>query len=190
MFIFDYFWSFFAFLFGGFTKPGKILFLGLNNAGKTTLLKVLKTDKLGSYEPTIHPNTDELQIGNVTLTAIDLGGHDFGRKIWENYYTNDISAIVFLVDSADEKSFDTAREELGRVMETEILQNVPILILGNKIDKRSAVSEDNLVHSLGLYGKLTGKKEKSTKRPVELFMCSIISQMGYGDGFRWLSTYL
>jgi GTP-binding protein SAR1 len=63
--------------------------------------------------------------------------------------------------------------------------------LGNKIDKNGAVSEQELKNKLGLDGMTTGKQGGATSlRPLEIFMCSIRNQMGYGEGFQWLSQYI
>ena len=76
----------------------------------------------------------------------------------------------------------------------EELANVPFLILGNKIDLGRAASEEDLRYQLGLYetyGKETKfSKENNTVRPIELYMCSVVRKMGYGDGFKWLAQFL
>ena len=83
-------------------------------------------------------------------------------------------------------------QELDQLLTDEMLQNVPFLILGNKIDITSAAGEDELRAALGLYetyGKDT-KREDSGLRPIELFMCSVVRKMGYAEGFRWLAQFL
>ncbi len=75
----------------------------------------------------------------------------------------------------------------------EELANVPFLILGNKIDLGSACSEEELRENLGLYetyGKETGGERQPNLRPVEVYMCSVVRKVGYGDGFTWLSQFL
>ena len=78
-------------------------------------------------------------------------------------------------------------------MTSEELANVPFLILGNKIDLGRAASEEELRYQLGLfetYGKETKAEKSSNVRPIELYMCSVVRKMGYGDGFKWLSQFL
>lgn len=76
-------------------------------------------------------------------------------------------------------------------MEDQSLANVPFLILGNKIDKERAASEHELRDMLGLHN-TTGKGSTPVQgeRPIEIFMCSLVKKVGYGDGFRWVSQYI
>ncbi|KAJ8777381.1 hypothetical protein J1605_014764 [Eschrichtius robustus] len=80
------------------------------------------------------------------------------------------------------------------LMTDETVANVPILILGNKIDRPEAISEERLREMFGLYGQTTGKGSVSLKelnaRPLEVFMCSVLKRQGYGEGFRWMAQYI
>ena len=84
-----------------------------------------------------------------------------------------------------------AKAELDALLSIEELSKVPFLILGNKIDAPGAVSEDHLRHALGLW-QTTGKGKVPLRdiRPIELFMCSVVQKMGYGEGFRWVAQYV
>lgn len=168
---------------GLFNKNAKILFLGLDNAGKTSLLYVLKEDRVQSHTPTIHPNTSELIMENLNIKVFDLGGHEAARRLWEDYFAT-VDAIIYLVDASDTGRFPEAAKELKNLLSSEELQDIPFLILGNKIDSPQAVSTEHLKYSLGLMDVLDSKPE------VELFMCSVIRRMGYGDGFKWLAEVL
>jgi GTP-binding protein SAR1 len=164
-------------------KTARILFLGLDNAGKTTLLHMLTKNKLVQHTPTRNPTSEEMVMGGVTFRAIDLGGHKAARKIWKDYFTA-IDGIVFLVDASDSSRFEESKAELDALLLDDDLGGVPILVLGNKIDADTAVSEGLLRTLFGLVD--TG----ASQRPIEVFMCSVVLRQGFGDGLRWLAKFL
>lgn len=191
MFLFNWFWDVLSYL-GLSKKSARILFLGLDNAGKTTLLHMLKDDRVAQHVPTLHPHSEELVVGRIRFVTFDLGGHETARRIWRDYFAA-VDAVVFIVDGSDRTRFTEAREELSRLLESEELSGVPIVVLGNKIDKPQAASEDELRDSLGMPTHVTYGRERRTDpniRPVEIFMCSVIKRMGYAEAFQWLSNFL
>lgn len=185
-FVWDWFYGILASL-GLYHKNAKILFLGLDNAGKTTLLRMLKDNRAVSAEPTLHPNSEELIVGQLKLKAFDLGGHETARRLWQDYTTT-VDAVVFLVDAIDRQRFPEAKRELDGLLSSDELRGIPFLVLGNKIDMPGAASEDELRFALGLqetFGKDTNNHfdERCVACPIEIFMCS-------GKRTCWSNSYL
>ena len=118
----------------------------------------------------------------------------FGKLIQFCFEFIQVDAVVYLVDAYDKERFAESKKELDALLSDESLSTVPFLILGNKIDIPYAASEDELRFHLGLSGVTTGKGRvnlaDSSVRPLEVFMCSIVRKMGYGDGFKWVSQYI
>ncbi|KAL5018509.1 hypothetical protein ScPMuIL_004231 [Solemya velum] len=173
----------------GFRKRVQLLIIGLDNAGKSTLLDRIQSGRMIQHPPTNLPRSKEMELGNMRFLAYDLGGHPQARRVWRDYFPA-VDAIVFIVDASDAERFAEAQEELDGVLHDETIAHVPVLVLGNKVDRPDSVGEDHMSLALGLGIYRTGKAKKSKdlleSRPVELFMCSCLKQFGYGDGFRWL----
>jgi len=176
-------------LFGFTLKDARIVFLGLDNAGKTTLLHMMRDKSLAIHEPTRHAQAEEFEINGCKFTTYDLGGHYAARQLWKDYLQA-VDGVVYIVDVADENRLEESKEEFYHLLtEVEELKCVPILILGNKIDKVDAWSEREISSYFELDQYRTGKDRvmKGKDRALELFMCSIVEKSGFPQGFEWLS---
>ena len=96
-------------------KPRKLLLIGLDAAGKTTLLVRMKLKETPTTIPTIGFNVETINYKNLQMTIWDLGGQDHIRKLWHHYYENN-NGIIFVVDSSDTERIQEASEELHHIM--------------------------------------------------------------------------
>ncbi|MCJ1281760.1 hypothetical protein MMC26_001083 [Xylographa opegraphella] len=137
-----------------------VTMIGLQNAGKTSLLRVLAGGeftteyvKLGRVIavsiPTVGFNMKKVQKGHVTLKCWDLGGQPRFRSMWERYCRN-VNAIVYIVDAADKEALPIAGEELHALLDKPVLKGIPLLVLGNKSDLPEKLSVDQLIDALNL----------------------------------------
>ena len=157
----------------------KILFLGLDNAGKTTLLFKLKEDEFKETVPTIGLNVEQIKYRNMTLTLWDVGGQ--ARKLWKHYYDS-VDAIIFVVDSADSARLGDVKKELLSINIEPGLESVPLLVLGNKQDVEEALSEDALGKELSV--------ADMPKKEVAFQGCSAKSGEGVWEGIAKLADLM
>jgi GTP-binding protein SAR1 len=153
-----------------------------NRAGKTTLAYVVKSDRLAVFPPTLHPETEEVTIGDQRFELVDpamIWRRRRARSSAMQEYARHVHGLIFMVDACDPERFAEAKRELDArpirsqlssidashaeaAMRDDLLQELiewdkPILVLGNKIDRPNAVSENTLKTALGLDYCCTGK---------------------------------
>ena len=171
----------------------QVLFLGLDNSGKTTIINVCSNDfkppaDLDQIKPTTghsvtHFNSKEnkkLQFG-----AWDLPGREQFRSLWKNYYKH-AGAIVFVVDSAeDEERMDDCKEVLNSVLQDLELREVPLLICANKQDLPNAKGANVITEQLGLNNANTAGLNKRSYRIIAT--CAKTGD-GLKFGFDWLAN--
>jgi GTP-binding protein SAR1 len=167
-----------------------LILLGLDNAGKTTLLHCLKTGNFINFEQTTSYHREDLTIEGISFAAYDLGGHVQARQSWKDYFVS-VSAVVFIIDAADPSRFAEAREQLDGLLGDDLLKAAPFLILGNKIDAPTAVHESVLCQGMGVFNQ-TGVQGAAPAgvRPLKVQMCSVKNKSGYAEGFRWLAKFI
>ncbi|XP_035735253.1 ADP-ribosylation factor-related protein 1-like isoform X2 [Vespa mandarinia] len=118
-----------------------ILILGLDNAGKTTYLEAAKTKFTKNYKgmnPSKITTTVGLNIGKIDIAGIrfnfwDLGGQEELQSLWDKYYAES-HAVIYIVDSSDRDRIPDSKETFDRVISSEHLRGVPLLVLANKQD--------------------------------------------------------
>ena len=97
-----------------------MLVLGLENAGKTTILKTLSEEDISQIQPTQGFNIKSLVHAGFRLNVWDIGGQKTIRQYWKYYYDN-TNAIVYVIDSADRKRLTDSGQELQMLLEEEKL---------------------------------------------------------------------
>ncbi|CAN9499225.1 unnamed protein product [Ophioblennius macclurei] len=159
----------------------RILMVGLDAAGKTTVLYKLKLGEIVTTIPTIGFNVETVEYKNISFTVWDVGGQDKIRPLWRHYFQN-TDGLIFVVDSNDRERVTEAFEELSKMLQEDELKNAVLLVFANKQDLPNALSVSELTEKLGLQS-LRGKAWK-----IE----STCATQGTGlyEGLDWLSQQL
>ena len=130
-------------------KERRILMVGLDAAGKTTILYKLKLGEVVTTIPTIGFNVEQVDYKNISFTVWDVGGQDKIRPLWRHYYQN-TEGLIFVVDSNDKDRIDAAREELQKMLQEDELKDSVVLVFANKQDLPNAMSAPEVTEMLGL----------------------------------------
>ena len=110
----------------------RILLLGLDNAGKTSILLQMKENSfMPQSVPTIGLNIEQVQFRDYNLTFWDVGGQ--ATKLWKHYFDS-VDGLIFVIDSTDPERLAKAKAELTRVSKDPGLAHIPYLLMFNKID--------------------------------------------------------
>eukprot|EP00931_Biecheleriopsis_adriatica_P093769 TRINITY_DN6748_c0_g1_i1.p1 TRINITY_DN6748_c0_g1~~TRINITY_DN6748_c0_g1_i1.p1 ORF type:complete len:549 (+),score=106.15 TRINITY_DN6748_c0_g1_i1:48-1649(+) len=138
-------------LFGGGHMDQRILMVGLDAAGKTTILYKLKLGDVATTIPTIGFNVETVEYKNISFTVWDVGGQDKIRPLWRHYYEG-TNGLIFVVDSNDRERVELAREELHSILREDAMQGVVLLVFANKQDLPDALTTEELSKELQLSG--------------------------------------
>lgn len=155
----------------------RILVLGLDNAGKTTILKKLSDEDITTITPTQGFNIKSLMKDGFKLNVWDIGGQKAIRPYWRNYFES-TDALVYVIDSADRKRIDETGVELMQLLEEDKMNGVPLLVLANKQDLITAMSADDMAEALNLF--------LIRDRPWQIQGCSAKDGQGLQEGMEWL----
>ncbi|PVF95738.1 putative ADP-ribosylation factor-like 2 [Serendipita vermifera] len=157
----------------------RILFLGLDNAGKTTILKKLNNEDVYSVSPTLGFNIKTFVHGKYTLNIWDVGGQRTLRPYWRNYFEQ-TDALVWVVDSSDKMRMDDCKKELHDLLQEERLSGASLLVFANKHDIQGSLSEGEIKEALDLRAIKTHN--------WKILSCSAITGENLFAGLDWAVT--
>merc|ERR1719498_851905 len=162
-------------------KEMRILMVGLDAAGKTTVLYKLKLGEVVTTIPTIGFNVETVEYKNISFTVWDVGGQDKIRPLWRHYYQN-TQGLIFVVDSNDRDRAEDAREELNKMLNEDEMKDAVLLVFANKQDLSNAMPAAEVTEKLGLHN----------MRNRKWYIQSTCATTGDGlyEGLDWLSRTL
>mmetsp|Transcript_25999 Transcript_25999/g.32420 ORF Transcript_25999/g.32420 Transcript_25999/m.32420 type:complete len:181 (-) Transcript_25999:138-680(-) len=159
-------------------NPCRLLMLGLDAAGKTTILYKMKLNETVNTIPTIGFNVETLQYKNLEFNCWDIGGQFKLRNLWRHYFDN-TQGLIFVVDSNDEERLAEGAQALHEVLSDESMRDVPVLVYANKMDLPNALTVPQVSERLNLVNLRNRKWQVQASN----------AQRGDGlfEGLDWLS---
>lgn len=162
-------------------KQMRILMVGLDAAGKTTILYKLKLGEIVTTIPTIGFNVETVEYKNISFTVWDVGGQDKIRPLWRHYFQN-TQGLIFVLDSNDKERVQEAREELSKMLQEDELRDAVLLVFANKQDLPNAMAASDITEKLQL----------NNIRNRTWYIQGTCATQGNGlyEGLDWLSNEL
>ncbi|GAA0141845.1 G-protein [Lithospermum erythrorhizon] len=159
----------------------RVVMLGLDAAGKTTVLYKLHIGEVLSTVPTIGFNVEKVQYKNVIFTVWDVGGQEKLRPLWRHYFSN-TDGLIYVVDSLDRERIGKAKAEFQDIIKDPFMLNCIILVFANKQDMKGAMTPLEVSEGLGLF------ELKNRKWHIQ-GTCALRGD-GLYEGLDWLSSTL
>ncbi|KAH3714343.1 ADP-ribosylation factor 4 [Pelomyxa schiedti] len=161
-------------------EPVRTLMLGLDGAGKTSLLYRHLRGAVATTIPTMGFNAEGLEIKNRKFMIWDVGGNERVRVLWRHYFAN-TEVILWVVDAHDRGKIAASCAELQKALSDSELRNALVLILANKNDLPDSMSKSELADML----EMSNVRNKWMIQPT-----SAITGMGFSEGLDWVCSNL
>ncbi|KAI0253044.1 ADP-ribosylation factor family-domain-containing protein [Lactifluus subvellereus] len=158
-------------------KEMRLLFLGLDNGGKTTILKKLNGEDITSVNPTLGFNIKTFVHGRYTLSIWDVGGQRTLRPYWRNYFEQ-TDALVWVVDSGDRLRMGDCKEELHNLLLEDRLAGASLLVFANKQDIQGSMTDQEIEQALDLSG--------IKSHQWGIVSCSAVTGYNLLEGLNWV----
>ncbi|CCH41074.1 ADP-ribosylation factor [Wickerhamomyces ciferrii] len=159
--------------------------LGLDSAGKTTILYKLKLNKIKTTAPTVGFNVETFQYKNVKFNMWDVGGQDRLRPLWRHYYPK-TNALIYVIDSSDRSRLEESKRQLYKVL-NELNTNITtkgflLLIFANKQDLKNSMNSKEISEFLEL------KKNLIDEQLFAVIGTNALTGQGLIEGLSWISN--
>ncbi|XP_073529177.1 ADP-ribosylation factor-like protein 14 [Phyllobates terribilis] len=164
-------------------KQARILLLGLDAAGKSTVLYRVKFKEPFSTIPTVGFNVEMIQTEkHLQLTIWDVGGQEKLRSFWCYYFEN-TDGLVYVVDSTNKHTLDESKKQFQQVLQNELIKNVPVVVLANKQDLPGALNADEITRKFNM-------KKYCCDRDWYVQPCCAITGQGLAEGFNKVTEFV
>lgn len=160
-------------------RETRLVMVGLDAAGKTTILLQLKTGQVVATVPTAGLNFERIDHRSLRMSFYDIGGSEKMRKLWRHHLAG-AQGLIFVVDSSDRDRAEAAGEELHGLLQHDELRDASVLVYANKQDLPNALSMAELTIKLGMH-------DLQDRRWLVQPACAITGK-GLYEGLDWLSS--
>uniref|UniRef100_A0A8C5DDI8 ADP-ribosylation factor-related protein 1 n=1 Tax=Gouania willdenowi TaxID=441366 RepID=A0A8C5DDI8_GOUWI len=167
-----------------------VLILGLDNAGKTTFLEQTKTKFSKNYKgmnlskitTTVGLNIGTIDVGKARLMFWDLGGQEELQSLWDKYYAES-HGLIYVIDSTDEERMSESKEAFEKMISSEALESVPLLVLANKQDVPNCLSVPDIKTAFSDCASKIGKRDCLVQP------CSALTGINTQNYFKYTQNY-
>ncbi|KYO44276.1 putative ADP-ribosylation factor-like protein 5C [Alligator mississippiensis] len=157
----------------------KVIIVGLDNAGKTTILYQFLMNEVVHTSPTIGSNVEEIILRKTHFLMWDIGGQETLRSTWNTYYSN-TEFVILVIDSTDRERLTVTKEELYKMLAHEDLRNAAVLIFANKQDVKNSMTASEISRFLML--------SSIKDHPWHIQGCCALTGEGLPAGLEWMKS--
>ncbi|KAG9646126.1 ARF/SAR superfamily, partial [Aureobasidium melanogenum] len=158
-------------------KEMRILMLGLDNSGKTSIVKNIMGEDINTVSPTLGFIIKTIDYDGYKLNIWDVGGQKTLRTYWKNYFEK-TDTLIWVVDGTDRERIDDCRQELEGLLLQERLMGASLLVFKNKSDVAGCMSSEEIRKALQL--------DTIHTHRWNIMECSALTGLNLQEGLKWV----